>query len=220
VLGLFEKKGKGSYAVQFLRGPYVTRQPATSCATVPADIRQSPLYEPLQTIGFSDGRIRSILRSYSRPVIELWSDITLAKIERDGRESFTNCPEAYFIDNMREASQGRRTPPDWWREDRRREEERRRETELHETDTRMEQSEAAWKKARAEAFKKYVAVEVGRDEYERAVRTLLDVFGRTMPPNAAMERAIEEAERHFITGFRFPDIASWVRDHSRVRDEK
>ena len=37
-----------------------------------------------------------------------------------------------------------------------------------------------------------------------------------MPANEALERAIHDAERHFMSGFQYPDIATWVLEH---RDE-
>jgi hypothetical protein len=186
----------------------------------PAALGDSPLYEPLRSIGFSEARIRQILARFKRHQIELWSEVTLAKIERDGGESFTNCPEAYFTDNIKAASQAKRTAPDWYVQDRKAKNLARREEERHQGEETISfaQYQAARQIARSQAFKKYDEAEIGRDEYKRAVGTLSDVFSHTMPANEAVDRAIRDVERHFMSGFRFPDIATWVMEHKDELD--
>lgn len=115
---LFRKKAKGCYTVEFHRGPHFDKQPQFG----QVQITDSPLYDQLKTIGFEPPTIRRILNQYPPNVVTVWADITLAAIERKGPDFFTASPQAFFIDNVREAAKGKRTPPDWWRELRKAEE--------------------------------------------------------------------------------------------------
>ena len=117
---LFEKKGVGSYAARFRRGTYFEKTPVQATT---ANLSGSPLYEPLKTIGFDDASIARIIRTYRPQVIQVWADITLAAMERPPG-FFKVSPQAYFIDNVEQASRGTRTPPDWWYEHRKEEERR------------------------------------------------------------------------------------------------
>ena len=141
------------------------------------------------------------------------ADITLAKLERDGREGFTNCPQAYFLDNLKEASKEKRTPPDWWREMRKREGQAPPSRVMVEETAFLEQKRKAWEKARTLEWQRHVAEKVGRDKYENAVLTFHELYARTMPDAAAQEAAIREAERHFRTTFHFPELEAWVQQH-------
>ena len=47
-----------------------------------------------------------------------WTDITLVAIER---RIIRKTPMAYFVDNVKHAATGCRTPPDWWHDLRRQE---------------------------------------------------------------------------------------------------
>ena len=215
--GLFVKNGTGSYAVQFLRGPYFERKSdGEAPPTAPALLSDSPLHGPLKTIGFEDGRIRAILRAYKASTIRLWSDITLAKLERDGRKGFTNCPEAFFLDNLKQAASGKRTPPDWWREQIKREEQERFEEDRRKRQE-AEQSEEnllAWKKARNDAFQHYLAETIGKERYIEVSQLLLDAFLKTQPRHVALDLATEHVEPHFASGFAFPAFGPWLLDRA------
>src|SRR5262249_59266424 len=63
------------------------------------------------------------VRKYKPQVIQVWADITLAAMERPPG-FFKVSPQAYFMDNVEQASRGTRTPPDWWYEHRKEEERR------------------------------------------------------------------------------------------------
>lgn len=209
---LITKRAKGSYAVQFRRGPYFERAAEPGSATAPLHLTDSPLYDPLKTIGFPDARIRAILRAYKASTIRLWADITLAKLERDGRKGFTSSPEAYFLDNLKHAAVGKRTPPDWWRDLIKREEKRRFEEERRKRESALQSEDNlfAWKKAREEAFQRYIAETVGKERYIEVSQLLLAAFEKSNPRQVALEMATEHAERHFATGFRFPDLEAWL----------
>jgi hypothetical protein len=114
----FTRRAKGVYAVQFQRGPNVNGRKTPRAAT----LTDSPLHDPLRSIGFDDRAISQILSQYSPPLIRLWSDITLAAIEHKGVRFFRRSPQAYFLDGLRKASSGVRTPPDWFHDIRKAEE--------------------------------------------------------------------------------------------------
>jgi len=208
---LFEKKAKGSYAIRLFRGSYFDRN-SKHAALTPMNLSDSPLSDPLRNIGFSDPRVRSILKTFKPHLIQLWSDITLAKLESHGRHSFTNCPEAFFMDNIQNASKGQRTPPDWWLQLKKEEERRHWQPQRRQCDSNVhiDQHQHAWKKARAEAFKKYVHEKVGKKAYDRHVEMLLNRFKDTIPSRQALNLAIREAERHFASAFDFPDLEMWA----------
>ena len=86
---------------------------------------ESPLVEPLRSIGVEEGAISRLLRKHPVRLIQEWVDITLSAEERFGASFFKKSPAAFFIDNVRHAAAGNRTPPDWWHELRRAERRRR-----------------------------------------------------------------------------------------------
>jgi hypothetical protein len=115
---LFEKTGVGAYGIRFQRGSYFEKRP------VPAQLlaTESALFGPLKAIGFDDAAAVRIITKYKPQLIQVWADITLAAKEK-GPGFFKASPQAYFIDNVENAAQGTRTPPDWWYQHRKAEEE-------------------------------------------------------------------------------------------------
>jgi hypothetical protein len=73
-----------------------------------------PVYDPLSSIGLDELAIARVTSRFSHAVIQQWADITLAARERFGSRFFKKSPQAYFMNNLREAAKGNRTPPDWW----------------------------------------------------------------------------------------------------------
>ncbi len=122
--GLFEKKGKGSYSIQFRRGRHFEKPHAAKPRAV---VPESAMYEPLRAIGFDDAAIARIVKTYRPELIQTWADITLAAKEKHGAGFFKRSPQAYFLDNLKKAAAGTRTPPDWWLEHRKEEDRRERE---------------------------------------------------------------------------------------------
>lgn len=111
---------KGRYAVTLHRGSHFTkRRPAI----IPARISESPLVDPLKSIGFDERAIARIIDQYPAQLVEKWADVTLAAKERRGH--IKKSPQAFFVDNIRNAANGTRTPPDWWHNERKREDLRR-----------------------------------------------------------------------------------------------
>jgi hypothetical protein len=110
---LFQKKaGTGRYALRLGRGHHF---PNTVVGRTKMSTLDSSLCEPLRQIGLEDAAIKFVLRKYSKSLVREWTDITLAKMERSPSE-FTRSPAAYFVDSLKHAAAGVRTPPDWWRD--------------------------------------------------------------------------------------------------------
>jgi hypothetical protein len=107
---LFYKVHKGQFMVSLTRGALFDRQSSPT-----RDVLASPHYELLQAIGLEPTVIARILCTYPIRLVGEWADITLAARERNGETFFKTSPQAYFIDNIKHAATGKRTPPDWWR---------------------------------------------------------------------------------------------------------
>lgn len=103
----------GNYRVRVERGPYFATRAEFRLSK---DLTSSPLYEPLAAIGLEEPAIRRFVRDFDPALVQEWADITLAAIERKGKKFFRRNPQAYFVDNVQQAAQGNRTPPDWWQE--------------------------------------------------------------------------------------------------------
>jgi len=190
--GLFEKKGVGSYAIRFRRGPYFEKPPA---ATPPA---ASPLHEPLRAIGFDEASIARIVRKYKPPVIQVWADITLAARERSPG-FFKVSPQAYFMDNVERASRGTRTPPDWWYEHRKEEERR----EFEAKRRVLELPDGAGDPAAHErSFEEYLRGE-GRAALAEILERLIRQYRHAgQSPSEAERNAAEAARSHLRNRFR------------------
>ncbi len=207
VSDLFEKRERGSYVIRFERGPYFEQHSIDQLAHHPVmSVTDSPLYDPLKTIGFEDAAIRSILKQYDNQVIARWAQYTQVAMETKGRKFFSKSPEAYCLDGIKRGT----SAPDWFLEHQR--DERRRQ---HDEDLRARGVSAddpnltiAYRKARKEALRTFLRDEVDRDRYQKTVETFLGMF-KDAPPDVAKQQAIEEAERHLVAGFRFPDYGEW-----------
>ena len=106
----FRREAIGEYSVRFTRGAYFdagsrNRRQKRS---------ESPLHEPLRAIGFDASAIRRILSEHPVELVQVWSDVTLAAIERKGPGFFRRSPQAFFVDNITSAARRGRTPPDWF----------------------------------------------------------------------------------------------------------
>lgn len=105
---VFQQRAPGRWVVRLRRG---TRQPEKAARRGEL---ASPLREPLRAVGL-DGRAASrVLADYPPELVRLWSDVTLAAMERRGAGFFRKSPAAYLLDNLKAASRGGRTPPDWF----------------------------------------------------------------------------------------------------------
>jgi len=111
---LFRKKtGTGRYSLRLARGTHLENRKSDRTG---ATAHESAVHEPLRKIGLEDQAIASLLRKYPRSLLREWIDITLAAMEGKGTGFFKKSPAAYFVDNVKHAAAGTRTPPDWWRD--------------------------------------------------------------------------------------------------------
>lgn len=101
------RHGKGCFIAVLHRGALFSQR-----AVLPEF--ESPLVEPLQEIGIDAAGVNRILRRYDHRLVAEWVDITLAAKSRFDSKFFSKSAAAYLIDNLKNASKGERTPPDWW----------------------------------------------------------------------------------------------------------
>src|SRR5207249_129484 len=93
------------------RGEYFTnRRAADTRPTVP----ETAIHDLLRGLGFDDHGICRLLRRFKMPMLREWTDITQAAKERFGPGHFKKSPQAFLVDNLKNAKAGKRTPPDWW----------------------------------------------------------------------------------------------------------
>lgn len=134
----WRKRAKGVHAVQFHRGPNIDVKKTPR----KVEVSDSPLYDPLRSIGFDENSISQILRGYSPDLVKLWSDVTLMAIERREVRFFRRSPQAFFWDNLRAADAGKRAAPDWFltilKTEERHESERQRKIRVADTQQRIE----------------------------------------------------------------------------------
>ena len=118
--GFIQKQAAGQYDVVLRAVPGSARP--TRGLSMKTD---SPLVEPLQSIGLDAAGIARVLRQFPHDRIREWVDITLAARERFGMKFFKRSPMAYLIDNLKKSASDGRTPPDWWHDIRKAEEQKR-----------------------------------------------------------------------------------------------
>jgi hypothetical protein len=112
---LFQKVKRGEYTLVLERGDYIARRHEK---TAPG-VSESALQDVLRKTGFEDAAIARLLRRYPSATLREWADITLAARERFGESFFKKSPQAFLVDNVKNAARGTRTPPDWWHDLRR-----------------------------------------------------------------------------------------------------
>ncbi len=189
---LFVKRGVGQYSILLSRGPYFDRQRGLQA---PLDTEDSPLVDPLRSIGFDDAAIRRILGNYKTALVQEWADITLAAKERHGADFFKKSAAAYFMDNIQHAADGRRSPPDWWRELRQQEARQQRESDRHHLENVGVASEE-------EAFRRYIEGEA-REAFATVMERLVrDLTSRGKSIEEATESSKYLARVHFLNRFR------------------
>ncbi len=199
---LFTKLARGRYTIRFQRGPHFDQPSSSNMTAEPTD---SPLYEPLSTIGLDRPAIRRILAVYDPRLIAECADMTLAATERFGVSFFKNSPQAYFMDNIQERAKGKRTPPDWWRS-LRAEEERQRRQAARDERPRHDRSE--------QEFQKYLETEA-REAFDRVMaRVFQDFKTAGQADEAAKHNARNLTQTHFRNRF-FKEHPEWRGDGPR-----
>lgn len=207
VSDLFEKREAGKYVIRFQRGSYFEKQSIDQLTHRPVmSVADSPLYDPLKTIGFEDAAIRAIIKRYDHQVIVRWAQYTQVAMETKGAKFFKKSPQAYCLDGIKRGT----SAPDWFLEHQREERRRQHDEDLHARGVLADDSSltVAYRKARKEALHRFLREEIDRERYQKTVETFLGMF-KDAPAHVAMEQAVEEAERHLAAGFRFPDYSEW-----------
>ncbi len=147
---LIAKQEKGRYAVQFFRGRYFDEAVSQGSMT---DL-ESPLVEPLTSIGFDQRDVLRIIRTYPNALVQEWADITLSAVEHN---VVKQSPQQYFRYHIKRAHEKKTTPPDWWREL------RKQEIEAHASETSLAQSD--------QAFDTFLAKQ-GREAFEKVMERM------------------------------------------------
>jgi len=160
------------------------------------------MYEPLRAIGFEDAAIARIVAKYGPELIQTWTDITLAAKEKHGVGFFKRSPQAYFMDNIEKASQGTRTPPDWWHEYRKEEDRRERESKRQVLGLPVSDGAAKDEKDENQAFEEYLRGEAREAVQAIVEQTVKEFQGLGLPAGEIARRAAEQARRQMQTRFR------------------
>lgn len=87
---------KSHYVVNARRGMYFNR----SSDSDPRRQELQPVLESLVDLGFDMAAARGLIRRYPIRLLEEWTDITQAKVERHGLKSFRKSPMAYLVDSV------------------------------------------------------------------------------------------------------------------------
>ena len=199
---LFVKRGPANYEITLRRGAYFEEPIQFSRR---AALKDSPLYDPLKAIGFTDHAITQIVSRYRPSMIGQWTDITLAAIDR---KIINKDPKAYFNYYIAKAAKKETTPPDWWR------------------NLRKQEEKQNWEEQRAnspivagaltastdfdEAFNVYLEDEA-RQTFEQVSADLLRQFTSAVrPSDEAKEAANRFARQHMRNRF--------LDDHPEFRE--
>lgn len=185
---IFRKDKCGEYSVIFDRGVYFAERRRPAAAPI---VSESSLHELLRNIGFDDVGVVRLIRRFPMAALREWSDITQAAQERFGPGFFKKSPQAYLVDNLKNAVAGNRTPPDWWHDVRRAENLQLRATrEAHPEVTVSEMPELP---------------QESRQAYERIAKRMFAFFcAGGQPENAAKVNAERMAREYVARGG--PDV--------------
>jgi hypothetical protein len=113
---LFCKAKRGDYVMVLERGDYFTKPRKTDARPL---VAETAIHDLLRSLGFDDLAIARLLHRFPMPMLREWTDITQSAKERFGVSFFKKSPQAFLVDNLKNAAKGNRTPPDWWHEVRR-----------------------------------------------------------------------------------------------------
>jgi hypothetical protein len=185
---LFSTTKRGEYVMVLERGGYFTkRRTADTRPTVP----DTAIHDLLRGLGFDDRGICRLLRRFPMPMVREWTDITQSARELFGAGFFKKSPQAFLVDNLKNAVRGYKTPPDWWHEVRRAE--ARTQAKSHAPNAEMALNAAPDLSNEA------------RQAYERIAKDMFAVFrAGGQPESAAKENAEKFAREYSQRGM--PDL--------------
>lgn len=208
--GLITKRAKGRYSVALAPGTYFTSATPTRSTSQP-NVMDSPLYDPLHSIGFGDQEIARILRKYPKAKVRIWADITLRAMEGvRGFPGFRKDPKAFFAYHIAKAADNKVTPPDWWHAAKKEEDLRRRDDERREFMGDDTEWLAAYQGAREAAFDEYVRDH--QEDFDRLVSIFEKAHARSMYGHEAHRAAATDARRQLEGRFQFPTETQWFAE--------
>ncbi len=108
---LFCKNARASYSMVLNAGEYFAKRRTPAAAPAATGSAAGNL---LTQLGFDMEAARRLQRQYPMAMLREWIDITQAAKERFGPSHFKKSPQAFLVDNLKNAKAGKRTPPDWW----------------------------------------------------------------------------------------------------------
>jgi hypothetical protein len=208
---LFAKQGVGRYDVMVRRGPYFERSPRMQFKLTASD---QPFVEQLRQIGFEDAAVARIVRTYKPAEIRDWADVTLAAREQFGEKFFKKSAVAFFLDNVKHAAAGTRTPPDWWRRIQVKERERQQAID------RQPMTTGASATSEMAAFRAYLENEA-RETFDAVVSSLVEKLkSQERPIQEARETARDMAKVHMLNRFRreHPELQQSGFERVQVED--
>jgi hypothetical protein len=178
----FRKVGKGKYTMVFHRGCLGQGDGSRD------RLRESSQYNMLRSLKLSERALREVVDTCPSDLLNEWIQITLAAKERG---LIRTTPAAYFLDNIRQAQAGKRTPPDWWRELQRAED--RRQWEQAGAVLRSHLAEQATARGLAvPTFQEYMRTEAARAAFHRVVRDLCQTFDGDASLSAEEQRELAQ----------------------------
>lgn len=187
---LFVKKNRGQYSLIFERGAYFARKRPAPAARA---MGETTVHEPLRLLGFDEGGIGWLVKTFSMAMLREWTDIALAAKERFTPSFFKKSPQAWLVDNLKSAAAGRRTPPDWWHQ-------------LRREETRAQAKASGT--ARLAVADNSVVPESSRQAYENIVTDMFSLFMANGQPEgiarANAEKFAQECTNRGDTGFAEP----------------
>ena len=198
VSNLFDRESKGRFVFRLQRGAYFDRTNPT-VSTI-----DSPLVEPLQSIGFEASAVARILARYKPALIEKWADVTLTAIEK---RLVKQSGPAFFMDNIKAAVKGERTAPDWFRELRKQEEQQERDNARQEGKVVRPNPQTE-----DEKFEHYLEQEA-RDAFAKTTRQIFkDLYTSDQNEADVKRRASDLARNHLRQ--------QWWQEHPEHRPDR
>ncbi|MFO0935762.1 MAG: hypothetical protein U0798_04490 [Gemmataceae bacterium] len=179
------------------------------------DVRDDPLFEPLQALAIEESAIRRVLKKHSRKGIQQWLRVADAALHEKPRgfPGFKTSPAAFLIDGI----QNKRLPPDWFHAHEKERERRVWEEARAERAEKEDSLRQTYQQDRQAALQQYLKTTEGGELFNRYFKSFL-AFYRTVEPDrfekAAQEAATGKIERE---KFQFPDFGVWVLEHRQVK---
>jgi hypothetical protein len=177
---LFCKNARATYSMVLEAGDYFVK----SRRRAPAPTADSAAGELLSLLGFDANSAGRLQRQYPMAMLREWIDITQAAKERYGSKFFRKGPQAFLVDNLKNAKAGKRTPPDWWNS--------------------MRRAENEMKKGRRPVVGEPTFTPVPnlpeecRQSYERVAKVIFAVFSAAGQPKAVATANAEKFAQEFV----------------------